>query len=35
MAWDPRWEYLKEIQYTKVIAPSHWVENKLNKFWQK
>ena len=31
--WDPRWEYLKEIQYTKVIAPSHWVENKLNKFW--
>ncbi len=31
--WDPRWQYLKEIQYTKVIAPSNWVQNKINKFW--
>jgi hypothetical protein len=31
--WSSQWNYLKDINYSKIIAPSKWVNDKLNKFF--
>ena len=31
--WEKYWNYLKDINYLKVITPSKWVNDKINKFF--
>ena len=31
--WSSQWNYLKDINYSKVITPSKWVKNLFSKSW--